>query len=160
MKRFYLSAIGAGLALAVMSGPLAVAQQYQNHDDSHGMAPAHEAWQHGQMPNAGMDHAAPSHYAAPQHEMASQHEMAPQHYMAPAHDSHMAYQAHPETYANHGWHNGDHYTGGRMVVGNWQAQHLRQPPHGYEWVQNNGQYVLIAVTSGIIADVVANALIH
>ena len=38
--------------------------------------------------------------------------------------------------------------------------HLHQPPHGYEWVQSGGQYVMIAVASGIIADVVVNALMH
>ncbi len=120
MKRFYLSAIGAGFALAVISGPMAVAQQYQNHDDMHGMAPMHA------MP---MQHMAP-HYVA-----------------------------HPVAYG-HSWHNGDRYTGGRVVVSNWQMHHLHRPPHGYEWVQNGGQYVLIAVASGIVADAVVNALVH
>ena len=41
MKRFSLSPVSAGLALAIMSGPLAIAQQYPNHDDTHGNMHSH-----------------------------------------------------------------------------------------------------------------------
>ena len=57
----------------------------------------------------------------------------------------------------HQWHQGDHYDGDRHVVNNWNSYHLRQPPAGYEWVQDGSQFVLIAVTSGIIADIIANS---
>jgi Ni/Co efflux regulator RcnB len=34
----------------------------------------------------------------------------------------------------------------------WRAHHLRQPPGGYQWVQVDGQYVLVALATGLIAD--------
>jgi hypothetical protein len=55
------------------------------------------------------------------------------------------------------WHPGDHYDGQRYAVQNWGYYHLRQPPAGYEWVQDGSQFVLIAVASGIIADIILNS---
>ncbi len=58
--------------------------------------------------------------------------------------------------------NHDYYRGGRMpaeyrhrqyVVDDWRGHNLRAPPRGYHWVQSGGDYVLIAIASGIIADV-------
>jgi hypothetical protein len=60
----------------------------------------------------------------------------------------------------HQWHQGDHYHGNRYVVNNWQHYRLRPPPPGYQWVQDGSQFVLIAVASGIIADVILNAAAH
>lgn len=56
------------------------------------------------------------------------------------------------------WHHGDRYDGPRDVVSNWDQYHLNRPPSGYEYVRNGNQFVLIAVASGVIADVLANAL--
>jgi Ni/Co efflux regulator RcnB len=39
----------------------------------------------------------------------------------------------------------------------WRARHLRQPPRGYEWRQVDGNYVMAAVATGIIASVIANS---
>jgi Ni/Co efflux regulator RcnB len=36
----------------------------------------------------------------------------------------------------------------------WRAHHLWSPPYGYNWVYVNGDYVLLAVATGIIADIV------
>ena len=38
--------------------------------------------------------------------------------------------------------------------------HLRTPPHGYEWRLVDGNYVLAAVATGVIASVVVAASIH
>jgi Ni/Co efflux regulator RcnB len=59
---------------------------------------------------------------------------------------------------NHAWRRGGYYNGPRYVVrgGDYDRYHLRQPPHGYEWVQDGGQFVLIAVASGVIADILLN----
>jgi Ni/Co efflux regulator RcnB len=35
----------------------------------------------------------------------------------------------------------------------YRARHLRQPPRGYEWRESNGQYVLAAVATGVIASI-------
>ncbi|MGZ3274718.1 MAG: RcnB family protein [Caulobacteraceae bacterium] len=39
----------------------------------------------------------------------------------------------------------------------WRARHLRRPPRGYEWRQVDGNYVMAAVATGIIASVIANS---
>lgn len=57
----------------------------------------------------------------------------------------------------HQWHQGDHYQGNRYAVNNWQHYHLRPPPPGYQWVQDGGQFVMIAVASGVIADIIVNS---
>jgi hypothetical protein len=52
------------------------------------------------------------------------------------------------------WHRGDHFHGDRYYVRDWHHYGLRPPPHGYRWVQNGGEFVLIGVASGVIADVI------
>ena len=42
------------------------------------------------------------------------------------------------------------------VVNDWQSNHLRRPPRGYHWVRADDKFVLVAVTSGIIADIILN----
>jgi Ni/Co efflux regulator RcnB len=39
----------------------------------------------------------------------------------------------------------------------WRTRHLRTPPRGYEWREVNGQYVLAAVATGLIASIILNA---
>jgi Ni/Co efflux regulator RcnB len=56
----------------------------------------------------------------------------------------------------HDWHRGD-----RMELGDWRryervdyrAYHLRAPPYGYEWRRVNGNFVLAAMATGLITDV-------
>ncbi|RDS86356.1 RcnB family protein [Dyella psychrodurans] len=58
-----------------------------------------------------------------------------------------------------GGHVPENYRGGDYVVSNWHAEHLRQPPRGYHWVRSdNGDFLLVAVTSGVIASIVAAAV--
>ncbi len=54
------------------------------------------------------------------------------------------------------------YRGGRLpsqynhyhyVVEDWRGHHLTAPPAGYHWVQTGADYVLVAVATGIIAQV-------
>lgn len=40
-------------------------------------------------------------------------------------------------------------------VDDYRSHRLRQPPRGYRWVRTDNNYVLIAITSGIIADIVS-----
>ena len=58
------------------------------------------------------------------------------------------------------WRRGAHiprtYRDRQYVVTHWQEHHLRRPPRGYEWVQVGGDYVLVAIASGIIADILLN----
>lgn len=42
----------------------------------------------------------------------------------------------------------------------WRAHRLRQPPRGYEWREIDGNYVLAAVATGIIASIIIAAASH
>jgi Ni/Co efflux regulator RcnB len=48
------------------------------------------------------------------------------------------------------WKRGEHV--------DYRERHLRAPPHGYEWRQVDGNYVLAAVATGVIASVVAASI--
>lgn len=45
------------------------------------------------------------------------------------------------------------YRDNRYVVSDWHSEHLREPPRGYHWVRSdNGDFLLVAITSGVITD--------
>lgn len=46
------------------------------------------------------------------------------------------------------------YRNRQYVVDDWRGHHLSAPPRGYHWVQTGGDYVLAAVATGIIAQLV------
>jgi Ni/Co efflux regulator RcnB len=57
------------------------------------------------------------------------------------------------------------YRGGRLppeyhnrqyVVDDWRAHRLSAPPRGYHWVQAGGDYVLVAIATGVIASILLN----
>jgi Ni/Co efflux regulator RcnB len=60
---------------------------------------------------------------------------------------------------HHGWKNGGYlpaqYRHNKEV--DWRSHHLRQPPRGSHWVQTDGDYVLVALTTGLIMQAIANA---
>ncbi len=39
----------------------------------------------------------------------------------------------------------------------WRHHHLRRPPRGYEWREVDGNYVLAAAATGLIASIIANS---
>lgn len=54
----------------------------------------------------------------------------------------------------------DLYKGGRLppeyrsrqyVVSDWRSHRLSAPPRGYHWVQTGSDYVLVGITTGLIA---------
>jgi Ni/Co efflux regulator RcnB len=150
MKRFSTAAAAGALGFALLAPASALAQQDQ-HMRQGGLPDARptqsrpaaprETAQHAPMPvenHGGMASRAPD-----------QHGPTPQ--RPPMREEHAQMGEH------HQWHNGDHYDGNRDVVHDWGQYHLHQPPPGYEWVQDGNQYVLIAITSGIIADIFLNA---
>ena len=73
-------------------------------------------------------------------------------------------------YQSHGGERGagpdhDFYRGGRLpmqyrnrgyVVDDWRGHRLSAPPRGYYWVQTGGDYVLVAIATGIIAQILLN----
>jgi len=45
----------------------------------------------------------------------------------------------------------------QYAVNDWQQRNLRRPPHGYHWVRDdNNNYFLAAVTTGLILDLMLN----
>ena len=42
------------------------------------------------------------------------------------------------------------------VVNDWRGHNLKEPPRGYHWVQHGNDYVLAAIATGIIADILMN----
>ena len=61
---------------------------------------------------------------------------------------------------NHSWYRGDRlpyeYRTRHYVVDDWRSHHLYAPPRGYQWVQSGGDYLLVAVATGIIASILLN----
>lgn len=48
------------------------------------------------------------------------------------------------------------YRGSRYVVSDWRSRRLSAPPYGYQWVQADDNYVLAAIATGLIAQVLLN----
>lgn len=55
---------------------------------------------------------------------------------------------------NHEFHRGERlpveYRSRQFVVDDWRGHHLSAPPRGYHWVQTGGDYVLVAIATGVI----------
>jgi Ni/Co efflux regulator RcnB len=79
-------------------------------------------------------------------------------------DDHRNDHAQQQHYVQHkewkrGYHmNHDDWNRGQQV--DYRTYHLRQPPSGYEWRQVDGNYVMAAVATGIIASVVVASAAH
>ncbi|MEI7036245.1 RcnB family protein [Fulvimonas yonginensis] len=57
----------------------------------------------------------------------------------------------------HRWERGHRYDGPIVVVRDYEEYHLRPPPRGYHWVRDDDDnYVLVAIATGIILDYVLN----
>jgi Ni/Co efflux regulator RcnB len=72
------------------------------------------------------------------------------------HDNHQ-YVRHDE------WKKGAHMNKadwGRGEQVDYHRYHLNAPPHGYEWREVDGNYVLAAVATGVIASVVVASTVH
>jgi Ni/Co efflux regulator RcnB len=48
------------------------------------------------------------------------------------------------------------YRGRQYVVNDWRGRHLHAPPRGQQWVQVGTDYALIAIATGVIAQLVLN----
>jgi Ni/Co efflux regulator RcnB len=163
MRRFLISTFAAGLAFSLAGGPVALAQDPHGSQASQGpgrgesmmvpQQPQHMNPQHGPTARPPMQNSHPAQMSNGEAhgQMHGQNE-------GQAHGQmHGGPPPQNETMGGRQWHSGDHYTGGRTYVSDYGRYHLRPPPSGYQWVQDGGQFVLIAVASGIIADVILNS---
>ena len=61
---------------------------------------------------------------------------------------------------NHRWARGERlpasYYRDRGHYVDYRRYHLRQPPRGYQWVRVDNNYALVALTSGLIASIIAS----
>jgi Ni/Co efflux regulator RcnB len=48
------------------------------------------------------------------------------------------------------------YNQHQYVVDDWRGHGLHSPPRGYHWVQTGGDYVLAAIATGLIVDLLIN----
>lgn len=59
---------------------------------------------------------------------------------------------------DHNWYKGSRvppqYRSQHYVVNDWRGHHLSAPPRGYHWIQNGGDYLLVAIATGVIASMV------
>ncbi len=46
------------------------------------------------------------------------------------------------------------YRSRQFVVDDWRAHRLQAPPRGYHWVQTGGDYVLVAIATGVILNMI------
>jgi len=72
-----------------------------------------------------------------------------------------AYYGRPQYRPGHyAWRRGaylpPHYRGRGYVVRDYGRQHLRAPPRGYYWYRDGDDYLLAAIATGLILDVIIN----
>ena len=72
------------------------------------------------------------------------------------HDNHK-YVKHDEWKKGYHMRNEDWSRGERV---DYRQYHLRRPPDGYEWRMVDGNYVLAAIATGVVASVVVASTIH
>lgn len=140
LQRF-TSSLALATVLALGFGALA---QAQPHGHRHNGPPAHA---HGHKHDTGKHGArSPSH---------GKHAHRP---VPPPKVRHHHRGAGPD----HRWFKGSRippqYRGSRYVVNDWRGHRLHQPPRGYQWVQYRGDYMLVAITSGVIAQLLIQGM--
>lgn len=79
------------------------------------------------------------------------------------HDQQHRDEQHNNYVRHNEWRKGEHirhedWDRGERV--DYRHYHLRRPPRGYEWRQVDGNYVLAAVATGVIASVIAGSMAH
>lgn len=150
--RFTKTLMAGAAALALMAGPaLAQPGPEQGHDQ-------HGGQQHdqGHGPQGGPNDHGPQGGPGDHGPQGRPGDHGPQ--GGPNNYHHEDYHHGPS--GPHGqWARGDHFNGTRRVIphGDWNRYHLHAPPPGYEWVNYNGQFIMIAITSGIIASIIAGS---
>ena len=59
---------------------------------------------------------------------------------------------------HHNWHKGSRvppqYRTHQYVVNDWRGHGLKAPPRGYHWVQNGSDYLLVAIATGVISQLI------
>lgn len=129
----------AALALVATTAAFADDHHGRDHDrDRHGHDRRHDdrRWHHD---NGWHGHRPPPpHYYGHGH---GYYRPAPVYYHHPA----------PRYYGH--WERGHRYYGRNVVVYDYGSYRLRRPPHGYHWVRENNDFLLVAIATGVILDI-------
>lgn len=149
---FSLKRITILAACAALLGTANLAQAAPGHD--HQRPAATQNWRGSagnHRPNRPAAAQRPNRPHRPAAQHRSQRPAAQHHYRAPQ----RAYYR--GGHVPNGWRHGN-----RRVINNWHSyRNLHQPPRGYQWVRgNNGDVLLVAIATGVIATIVANAVIN
>ena len=134
--------ISVVLAMTLASSGLAFGQGNSGHGDRGGDRGRHEQSQRGGPPDRHDDR-----------RVDYRDDRAPNHRDNHAHDSRGAGP-------NNSWYRGDRipvqYRSHQYVVDDWRGYHLSAPPRGYHWVQSGGDYILVAIATGVILQLLIN----
>jgi Ni/Co efflux regulator RcnB len=155
-----ISVLGIALALAIGTAGGALAQQpprpQQDNNDCRngpgngpgncgGPAQRQRPDQNNHRPNQ-----------APGQERNNQARGGPQQHMPPMQAQHDERGAGPNQSFHRGGRLPPEYRTRQYVVNDWRGHHLSAPPRGYHWVQNGSDYLLVAVTTGVILQILLN----
>lgn len=104
--------------------------------------------------HAGPDRRGPDRHAGPDRRGPDRHDMDRR-----GHDGrHHAHGGRHGAGPDHRWVRGSRippqYRTRHYVVNDWRGHRLSAPPRGYHWVQNGGDYLLVAIASGVIAQLI------
>lgn len=92
----------------------------------------------------------------PQHHDDRQHQRDDHHWNGNDHRDGMYAHGHRDGWYRRGGHVPAQYRGNTYVVNDWRARRLRAPPRGYHYVRSdNGDFLLVAITTGVIASILA-----
>lgn len=118
-----------------------------------GLATAAAQAQPRQDPRGPDDHRGPSGHRPPPPRPGHRPPPPPAHRPPPGHGGPMH-----GTGPQRGWYRGDRvppqYRSRQYVVNNWRAHHLSAPPRGYHWVQYGADYMLVAIATGVIVQLI------
>jgi Ni/Co efflux regulator RcnB len=118
----------AALALTLLTGTAAMAQP--DHHDDHGGYGQQGRDDRGGHDNRGYDRSREVH------------------------------QRNDDRRAEHRWARGErlpsNYYQSRTYYVDYRSHHLRRPPSGYQWVRVDNNYALVALTTGLIASIIAS----
>lgn len=151
-----VSVLGFALALAIGAAGSALAQQppraqQDNNDCSNG--PGNCA---GPAQRQKPKQKAPRLNQPPGQEHNNQARGGPQRPMPPMQAQHEERGAGPNQAFHRGGRLPPQYRTRQYVVDDWRGHHLSAPPRGYHWVQNGSDYLLVAVTTGVILQILLN----
>lgn len=145
MKQLLRRASIASVAAAMLATSAIAVAQPNNYP---GQRDDRQQGRHAQQGSHGQGHAnRPGHRPEPPRAQGPQHRPGGHHM-----------QSHRGAGPDRSWQRGSRippqYRTRHYVVNDWRGHHLSSPPRGYHWVQNGSDYLLVAIATGVIAQLI------